>query len=384
MNKKLIKVSLSKINKSNNSIKNIADILFPEDADLEDVAVIDIPPEQRRLHTETFDFSIATIFSYLNEGNIYIPKFQRKYVWTRSQASRLIESLIIQCPIPVIYLNQDKDEKLSVIDGNQRLTSIKLFIEDKFPLQGLTAYPELEGFKFSDLDTRIKRHIKNRTLRCITILKETHPQIKFDVFERINTGAVHLNPQEVRHGIYHGALIDTIDDLAKEKIWKDITGYKNDNRMKSEELILRYISLIIWQDKYKKPLKKFLNDFCSEYQNANSSTILNFKNEFLNALEISSHLFGKKAFKMLDENMDVVSSTINTALFDAVMVGITKSNLKMADIKGVDMKKFMREYQRLITSRSFSEYILSGTSATSFVNNRINNFSLFLTNFFNI
>ncbi|WP_255090714.1 DUF262 domain-containing protein [Escherichia coli] len=138
-----------------NDAKKLADKLFPIFDD-DDISIVDIPPEQRRLHTETYDFSISTLVDYLKNGTVFIPDFQRKYVWSRGQASRLIESLIIQCPIPVIYLNQEKDESLSVIDGNQRLTSIKLFIEDGFELQGLTAYPELEGNSFSSLDARFR------------------------------------------------------------------------------------------------------------------------------------------------------------------------------------------------------------------------------------
>src|SRR5688500_12008542 len=99
---------------------SLADKLFPmnEESDLNE-SILDIPPEQRRLHTDTYDFSISTILDYLDEGSMYIPEFQRRYIWDDVKASRLIESLIIQCPIPVIYLSQDRDEKLAVIDGNQ-------------------------------------------------------------------------------------------------------------------------------------------------------------------------------------------------------------------------------------------------------------------------
>lgn len=227
-----------------NSGKSLADKLFPIEQEDDELAVINIPPEKRRLHTETYDFSIATLVGHLKSKSITIPQFQRNYVWNRAQASRLIESLIIQCPIPVIYLNQERDETLSVIDGNQRLTSISLFLDDEFALQGLTAYPELEGLRYSELDPRFRRHIQNRTLRCITILKETHPQIKFDVFERINTGAVKLNPQEVRHGVFHGDLIKLVDSLANEKVWKSMSGHQNDTRMKGGELVLRYLALL--------------------------------------------------------------------------------------------------------------------------------------------
>lgn len=226
-----------------NKTKDLADQLFPISKKPEAFDVLDIPPNERKLHTETYDFSISTIFQHLQSGHIYIPRFQRAYVWNRGQASRLIESLIIQCPIPVLYLDQASDSKFSVIDGNQRLTSIKLYLDDEFALKGLTAYPELEGTFFSDLDPRIRRHIMNRTLRCISILPDTHPQIKFDVFERLNTGSVQLTPQELRHGIYHGQLIDLVESLSQYETWKNLTKIKTDKRMKRSELVLRFLAM---------------------------------------------------------------------------------------------------------------------------------------------
>ncbi|HEU4708759.1 MAG TPA: DUF262 domain-containing protein, partial [Methylophilaceae bacterium] len=204
--------------KQNKTGTNLANILFPEAKEQEDFAdgILSIAPEQRKLHTETYDFTVETIVEKLEDKSIFIPHFQRRYVWSDAQASRLIESLIIQCPIPVIYLNQEPDERLSVIDGNQRLTSIARFLKNEFALKGLTAYPELEGSRFFELDPRFQRHIQNRTLRCIVILKDTHPQVKFDVFERLNTGATRLTPQEIRHGLYFGDLMTLATKVVKD------------------------------------------------------------------------------------------------------------------------------------------------------------------------
>lgn len=358
--------------------KSLADQLFPIDVIDDEVSVIDIPPEKRRLHIETYDFSISTIHNQLKDKSIIVPEFQRNYVWNRTQASKLIESLIIQCPIPVIYFNQERDETFSVIDGNQRLTSIKLFLEDEFELQGLTAYPELEGNKFSDLDPRFQRHIKNRTLRCITILKETHPQIKFDVFERINTGAVQLNPQEVRHGVYHGPLMKFIDEISKEKVWKSISGHAKNSRMKNEELILRYLAFRHNQDKYKKPLKNFLNEFCAEHHNIDEKTILTWKREFLSSVESINYLFGIKAFKSLDSDIQPIGKAMNSALFDAVMVNFSKMSLSLDKVEGVDKAAFLVRFQAFTEKPEFKSAITSGTSAKSLVDYRINEFEKFL------
>ena len=145
---------------------DLANVLFQtERQDTFAESILTVPPEQRRLHTDTYDFTVETLVGKLKDGSIFVPEFQRRYVWSDGQASRLIESLIIQCPIPVIYLNQESDERLSIIDGNQRLKSLRRYLQNEFRLSSLTAYPELEGNYFSQLDGRFQRHILNRTLR---------------------------------------------------------------------------------------------------------------------------------------------------------------------------------------------------------------------------
>jgi hypothetical protein len=359
-----------------NLTSKLADELFPIKKETDELDILDIPPEQRRLHTETYDFTVATIYDHLDRGDIYIPEFQRGYVWTRTQASRLIESLVIQCPIPIIYLNQDRDEKLSVIDGNQRLQSIKLFIKDEFPLRGFTTYPELEGSTFSQLDPRIRRHILNRTLRCIAILKDTHPQIKFEIFERLNTGAVQLNAQELRHGIYHGKMINLVDELTKEPLWKELSGITIDKRMKGSEIILRFFALKEKLSSYKKPLNAFLNEFCEDYQNASDAKILDLKTSFLNTLQNINRYLGSAAFRTFDENGNVIKS-INTALYDAQMLGFSNVSLKN---KNIEAPKLIESLRDLYKEEKFYESITAGTSATSLVKYRVKRFSEFLEN----
>lgn len=274
--------------------KGLADLLFPSTEPQDDFAesILNIPPELRKLHTETYDFAVQTIFEKLKDGSIKVPEFQRRYVWTDAQASRLIESLIIQCPIPVIYLNQEKDESLSVIDGNQRLTSISRYLNNQFPLKGLTAYPELEGNRFFELDTRFQRHILNRTLRCIVILKDTHPQVKFDVFERLNSGSVKLNPQELRHGLYYGAAIELATELVKESSFLDLLDIKVDKRMKAEELVMRFLALSQDLDNYRKPLAGYINSFVDAHRTLDAAAHEEFRTRFLSTLEKVRQLFG--------------------------------------------------------------------------------------------
>lgn len=361
----------------NTKTKTLADELFPEAPASEDTDVLNIPPSQRKLHTESYDFSVYTIYDHLKSEHIFIPQFQRSYVWNRGQASRLIESLVIQCPIPVLYFDQSADSKFSVIDGNQRLTSIRLYMDDEFELKGLTAYPELEGLFWSDLDPRIQRHIMNRTMRCVAILPGTHPQIKFDVFERLNTGSVQLTAQELRHGIYHGALIDLVEKLSKNETWKEITRIKQDKRMKRAELVLRFLALSHDLDNYEKPLSGFLNSFAESNQNASSNELASYEQDFISAVDKMKVLYGNLSFRPFDINYKA-QNAINAALFDAQMVAVHQLKPDVSNFNARMRESLWMRTAELFEDPEFRKTIGSGTSAKSSVIRRISMYTHFL------
>lgn len=358
-----------------NKSSKLADKLFPEVEEL-NLDILNIPPEKRRLNTETYDFTVSTLIDYLNNEHILIPEFQRGYVWNRAQASRLIESLIINCPIPVIFLSQNQDETLAVIDGNQRLNSISLYLSDDFQLRGLTAYPELEGFKFSELDPRFQRHIQNRTVRCIVILKDTHPQIKFDVFERLNTGSVKLNAHELRHGIHSGPFMDLLEKLGKDKIFRDLTLNKNDKRMKSDELVLRFLSLTENWRNYTKPLVTFLNNFSEFNRIADSNKLIEYEIDFKNTLNKVNSALSKYAFKTYDTSLK--NAKFNAALFDAQMISFYELNPSQEKIESLSSKDFVLKNQKFIDSEDFNKFISAGTTDKNSVIGRINSYKEFL------
>lgn len=358
------------MSKTKISEKSLADILFPTLSEEEiSESILDIPAEPRRLQTETLDFSISTILDSLKKSDIYIPEFQRRYVWNDTQASRLIESLIIQCPIPVIYLNQEKNEKLSVIDGNQRIISLQRFVNNQFSLKGLTTYPELEGVKFFELDGRFQRHILNRTLRCIVITKETHPQIKFDVFERLNSGAVKLTPQELRHGIYNGSFMKHITDLGKNKTWRALINPGAEKRMKVEELIIRFFAFHYAMDQYKQPLAGFLNDYADKNREISDSKKEELTQLFTNTVNNLVTLYGDLAFKVFDRDLSPINN-FNAALFDAEMISISsiKGELK---ISTDDRAKFLKKVADAFYIEDFRRSISKSTSNKSQITSRI-------------
>jgi len=357
----------------------LANRIFP-DTDEFEVEVLNIPAEKRKLITETYDFTVSTINDYINNRHIVIPNFQRGYVWNRTQASRLIESLIIQCPIPVIYLSQNRDETLSVIDGNQRLTSISLYLNDGFPLTGLSTYPELDGLTYSELDPRFQRHIINRTIRCIAILKETHPQIKFDVFERLNTGSVRLNPQELRHGIYNGSLMTKVEELAKTSLFKKLTSTTNDNRMKGDELVLRYFTLVERLNDYEKPMSVFLNKYTEDNRFMSEERVTELANNFISNLNKCHFLYGDFAFKTFDESRKRAKA--NTALYEAQMLSMNNINPTLEQIDAVDKGEVIDKVENLLSNSNFYDTITKATTDKNVVNKRINDYTEFLQTIF--
>lgn len=357
------------------SQRELADRLFPirKASEEDDTELRNIPPEQRRLHTETSDMTVFSLHQYMASGKIEIPEFQRGYVWTRTQASRLIESLLIQCPIPVVYFSQSSDNKLIVIDGNQRLLSIKLFINDAFPLQGLTTYPEVNDNTWSALDPRFRDHISNRTIRCITILKDTHPQIKFDVFERLNTGSVKLNAQELRHGLFHGSLMKMIDELTKTDRWKTASGFRSDKRMKGAELILRYFALRDEREHYEKPLSGFLDRYSAKVRHLPDQSVNSMTSNFKDVMEKVHHGLGKLAFRLFDKDFRAVTP-FNSALYDAEMIGFNETTSKKLNSGDYKPKELYEHLFPLFQNTKFVTSIRQATSNELAVRTRLDMF----------
>lgn len=359
-------------------IKDLADQLFPdlEEQELEE-GILNIPAAQRRLITSTVDFAVSTIFEYLESGAIRVPEYQRKYIWTGSKPSRLIESLVIQCPIPVIYLNRSPDETLEVIDGNQRFTSIRRFINGEYPLKGLTAFPELTGLTYSELEPRIQRHILNRTLRCIIIEKETHPQIKFDVFERLNSGSVPLSAQELRNGIYFGPLMKRLEHIASKKSFVKLVGLAKDQRMKREELVLRFLALREGWKTYEKPLGAFLNRYAEANRYASNGLLDELTNDFNRVISIAEELFGDNAFRLEAATKAGKSvKKFNAAYFDAVTVGISEwQSTHEGAITKTLKASTKKRLDHLLGSDAFLRQVLRATSDEAAVKGRIGSFA---------
>ena len=223
---------------------------------------------QRRLFTQPYDLVISSLLDQIKDGTLHLrqisdrPNFQRWYVWSNVMASKLIESILLDVPIPPCYLAQDREYKLEVIDGQQRIFSIFRFVSNEFNLRNLEVLSDYNGLTFFELPPMLRRKIETYTLRCVIITNHSDPEIRFEVFERLNTNTVPLNAQELRNSISRGALIDLLGELVCFPPWLEILNRKSpDRRMRDEELILRFFAFQIHGlDSYKTPQKRWLND----------------------------------------------------------------------------------------------------------------------------
>ena len=277
----------------------------------EDEVGFDSPLSKRKVYKDQGNLEIDSLRGKEERGELVLqPDFQRGFVWDSIRCSRLIESALLDIPIPMIYLSEELDGREYVIDGQQRLTAFFSFIKGTFPkdcknntkefkLEHLKLFPELKGKFFKDLPKELQNKIKFYKISAITFKKESDPNLKFEMFERLNTGAVHLNDQELRNCIYRGDYNKILIKLSEYDEFKEILGLKNpEKRMKDVELVLRFAAFYhATYLKYKPPMKLFLNEDMRKYQFINDIDAANLERDFKISVRLIKSLLGTHAFK---------------------------------------------------------------------------------------
>ncbi|MCZ3366541.1 MULTISPECIES: DUF262 domain-containing protein [Methanobacterium] len=317
-------------------LENLDEIEFEktDDENIED----DIEPLRRKIYTKEKDPEIDSLYKRYKKGKLILqPDFQRHFIWNKSNASRLIESAILGIPLPIIYLSEEENNENYVIDGQQRLTSFFSFIDGEFKeskdktsdfkLNGLKVLKELNGKRFSDLDEDIQDKIISYSVRTIIFNKESDKNLKFEIFERLNTGAISLNDQELRNCIYRGPYNILLKELSENKNFREILGIKNpERRMRDIELVLRFAAFYhATYLNYKPPAKQFLNREMEIYQNISDEESIKLKNAFKNSVGIIRSLFGDQAFRRFrrgdekDPNGNWESRQFNKSLYEVLM-----------------------------------------------------------------
>ncbi len=343
---------------------------------------LSIAENERKIVWQAKDFSIREFLTMVTDMELILkPEYQRNFVASPAIASRLIESILMDVPIPVIYLAQERDGSYSVIDGQQRLTSFLSFVTGKYPdgsefcLTGLTVLTELNRKNFEQLPRELQTKIRTTTIHSIIIKKESNEDIKFEIFERLNTGATKLNEDEIRNTVYRGEYIKLLAELAAEPVFHQLVQRENlRNRMGYRGMILRFLALSERSYlNYKSSMKQFCNKELRDNQHLSPTKFKEYKQRFHHCSNLVKVVFGEHAFRRYIPSADGqpgrwADSQINLALFEVQMVGFV--NLSQNEVlRNAD---YIREGMMALMTNSddFQTFISVKTSDTDSLHKR--------------
>ena len=299
------------------------------------------------LQISKMDFTVNSIIDKINRGKVNLrPSYQREYVWTTRTASRLVESLLLNVPIPTMFFHETERGNMEVVDGKQRLTSIWAFMMEEFPdgtpfkLTGLEVYEELNGKTFADLTETQQETIKDYPLNVHTISRQSQPDFVFEVFERLNMGATQLNEQELRNCIYQGGYTELLATLSRNvhllRIYKSAQPHL---RMRDRELILRFFAMLrSGPSGFTSPVKAWLNDEIRQHRELAPDAAARMADVFERAIGLTWQIFGEAAFRPVRDSApeDVVAPAdgvpdprfeageVNVALWDTVLYSMAQ------------------------------------------------------------
>ncbi|MEL1242789.1 DUF262 domain-containing protein [Flavobacterium sp. DGU11] len=313
------------------------------------------------------DYTLDSVVNRIETEKIFVPPFQRQYVWTNIQASRFIESLILGLPVPGVFLSKENETgRLLIVDGQQRMLSIAnfykgVFGEKKFRLKNVQ--PDLEGLTYDTLKEADRNRLDDSILHATIIKQETPDDDEssiYMVFERLNTGGTPLQPQEIRACIYYGPFNEFLSELVEFPAWRQIFGVAN-RRMKEQELILRFFTLYYHYSEYKKVLKSSLNQFMGTNRKFERYPQADLEYLFTTTISTIYSALGSNAFR--------IGNRLNAAIFDSVMIGVAKRLVNNSS--PIDSSRLKEEYDTLILQPAFLSYVQSGTSSEASVKGRI-------------
>ncbi|WP_024299412.1 DUF262 domain-containing protein [Methylomicrobium lacus] len=296
---------------------------------------------QLRVVRTSMDFTLYHLKQSL-EDKEYInasPKYQRRHRWDIKKRSQLIESFLMNIPVPSVFLFENDYNQYEIMDGRQRIDTLRSFMNNEFPLRGLEFWKELEGNRFHDLPSIIQKGLARRTINAVVLLAETSKQdesgvdIRKILFKRLNTGGVQLNPQELRNALYPGRFNDLIASLSrystftkawgipdasdKESIDSDAKLLKNSlyKSMADCELVVRYFGIKrLVEEKLGGSLRSILDKTCKNYQFIDEAQEIKYEAEFKRVIEGLYSIFGDNIFKIPS------TGKLSRPLYDALMV----------------------------------------------------------------
>lgn len=314
------------------------------------------------------DPPVDGLIKRLREDEILIPlfslqrrdadvRFQREFVWKKQQADRFVESLLLGLPVPGIFLMKEDSGRHLVLDGHQRLQTLRRFCDndwdgESFELEHVQA--RFRGKTYETLEPSDKRRLDNSIIHA-TIIRQDEPSTDLSsiylIFERLNSGGTALQPQEIRVALYHGPFVELLTSLNEHKAWRILFGRKS-NRLKDQELILRFFALLESGKRYSRPMKGFLSSYMARRRTMRPALQRSFRALFEETCDSILSAIGKKAFKP--------RAAVNAALVDALMVGVAKRIQAKGPI--MDVRALKTAYRELLEHDDFQQAIAKATA----------------------
>ena len=310
--------------------------LLDEEEELEEQRNFNYDPEEINIVTK--EPTIEQVLRRIDEEALDLaPDFQRQAgVWNHEAKSRLIESILIRIPLPAFYIDATDDDKWLVVDGLQRLSTLKQFVGEKknnkkHKLCGLEYLKELEGKSFDELERSYQRRILETQITIYLISKGTPVEVKYNVFKRINTGGIVLSPQEIRHALNPGYATKLLAKLANSTEFKRVVNLNDSKkkRMDDREFILGFLAfkLTSYQKYQDGNRDTFLNQALAKINKLSEAELFNIENDFRKSMIAAFDIFGENAFRKQSKK-NPRKYPINKALFEAWSVNLSHLNDK--------------------------------------------------------
>ncbi len=301
------------------------------------------------------------------------PDFQRNSVWKPEQKSRFIESILMNFPMPPLYVNENEDNKWIIIDGLQRTSTLVAFLNNEFFLKDLKALHQFNGKFFKDLDSSQQSRIEDKKINIYILQSNTPLAVVYELFDRINTGGTPLNRQEVRHCIFKGKSTELLKELAKTDIFqKAIDEGVSETRMKDREIILRYLAFKIqdYEKDYEGDLSPFVEEAMKKINKMSDHEIEILKKDFERVMKLTYHFFGNRNFRYPSKNGKgevIARGTINTSVLESVCLFFSKTP---DDFLLANRNKIIANFTQLLENPIYADAVRFSTGTKFRVINR--------------
>ncbi|VWX54457.1 DUF262 domain-containing protein [Novosphingobium sp. 9U] len=331
---------------------------------------------QNDLVLQTSDFSLQGLKEMVDDNIIDLsPKYQRRERWEVERQSELIESFLLNVPVPPIYLAEEEYGVYSIIDGKQRITAVSDYLNNSFALKGLEEFTELNGARFRDLPKALQSALRIRPyLRVITLLKQSHPRLKYEVFIRLNRGGIRLNNQEIRNVAFRGFLNDTIYLAGENALLRSalkIDGPKSAafQQMQDAEYVLRFLTLNRSWERFSGSLSRSMDDFMLEYRDVDAAAAVDLVRPFHEAMDRTAALWGEVAFQRWDGQKWRQQAL--AGLYDAQMIAANKLSDVQVQYLSHKQNLIVSQTRELFLNSDFEEAVRLGTNTPSRIKYRI-------------